>query len=88
MEAFLAWEQHLDAAGFQLLVDNIWEAMMQESPDPELAKKRGAMFATYHQLHRRIVLTLGMDEPETEAFLDEGLSSFCPPNSRFYGESL
>ena len=67
MEAMLAWQQQLNAAGFQPLVDNIWEAMMQESPDPELDQKQGAVFATYHQLHRRIVLSLGMDEPATEA---------------------
>ena len=67
MQAMLAWQQQLDAAGFQPLVDNIWEAMMQESPDPELDQKQGAVFATYHQLHRRIVRTLGIDEPATEA---------------------
>ena len=63
MEAMLAWQQQLNAAGFQPLVDDIWEAM----------------FATYHQLHRRIVRTLGMDEPSTGMLTQGGQGGRLAP---------
>ena len=66
MQVLVSWQQQLNQAGFQEIVDDIWEAMIHEHPDPARAQQEGASLAIYHELHRRIAITLGMDPPETE----------------------